>query len=74
MLFRKRFAPELIDLVEYEKDLLYQREHGIALRPYAIIPALMFRTWSASEMQAMRDNREQAHLIYERIKAGSPRK
>ena len=69
MFYKPRFAPSLIDLIAYEKDLLYEREHGIPLRPCPTIPGLIWGQWSDSEMQAMRDNREQARLIYERIRA-----
>lgn len=66
-LFRKRFNPALLDLVKYEKDLLYQREHKIALRPPPSIPSLLTGNWSDAEMQAMRDNRNEAQSIYRRI-------
>jgi len=72
MLFRKKFKPDLIDLVQYEKDLLYYKSKGIPLKPVACIPGLMFGKWSGSEMQAMRDNREKAQEIYTRIKAIPP--
>ena len=69
MCFRKKFSPSLIDLVQYEKDLLYSRERGVPLRPVASIPGLTWGTWSKSELQAMRDNREAAQRIYDRINA-----
>ena len=69
MFFRKKFSPSLIDLVKYEKDLLYYRAHNIPLRPVANIPGLSCGTWSESEMQAMRDNRKAAQQIYDRINA-----
>lgn len=68
MLFKKRFSPDLIDLVKYEKDLLYQQKHNIELRPPPSIPGLLMVTWSDSEMQAMRDNREKAEEIYNALR------
>lgn len=69
---REKFAPSLIDLVQYEKDLLYAKKHGETLRPFPSIPGLhpMGRkdTWTDSEMQAMRDNRDKAKNIYDEIK------
>lgn len=65
---REKFTPDLIDLVEYEKDLLYQVKHGITLRPYPTIPNLIHGKWTGSEMQAMRDNREKAQELYEQAK------
>lgn len=65
-LFRKRFSPNLIDLVQYEKNLLYWREHNTPLQPPPAIPGLLGR-WTDSEMQAMRDNRQAAQEIYDRI-------
>jgi len=68
MLFKKKFSPDLIDLVEYEKDLLYYLEHEIPLRPPRFIHTLMYGTWTDSELQSMRDNREKAKNIYDRLK------
>jgi hypothetical protein len=61
---KPRFQPSLIDLVEYEKTLLYAREHGHKLVPVMPIPA---GKWTDSEMQYMRDNRDKAKEILERI-------
>ena len=63
----KRYDPHIIDLVQYEKDLLYQREHGIRLKPVSPIPSLLEGYWSVAELAAMRENREKAREIYERI-------
>jgi hypothetical protein len=60
------FSPHLIDLVQYEKNLLYAREHGKPPVPVQPIPKTS-RQWTASEMQAMRDNREKANDILKRI-------
>ncbi len=67
MWFKKKFQPDLIDLVEYQKELLYQKKHYITLRPPAMIPNLIGGVWSASEMQAMRDNREKAQVLCSEI-------
>ena len=68
-LFDKGFSPDLIDLVKYEKDLLYQARHDITLMPPPTIPSK--RTgWTDSEMQAMRDNRSRAEQLYQQIKVG----
>lgn len=64
-LFRKKFNPALIDLIAYEKDLLYQREHGIDLRP---VPALPGGDFTDGEYQAMRDNYAAANIIYNEIR------
>lgn len=79
-LFKPKFSPSLIDLVQYEKDLLYAVEHHdgeaytLLLRPVPSIPGLVVGSWSESEMQAMRDNRKQAQEIYERIASRLPNK
>lgn len=73
-LFREKFSPNLIDLVKYEKDLLYQARHGITLMPPPTIPRRITgwgEGWSDSEMQAMRDNRSMAEQLYQRIKEES---
>ena len=64
---RKKYDPDIIDLVRYEKDLLYQREHGIACRPPPKPLGNDYRIWSIAEKEAMRDNREKAQIIYDRI-------
>lgn len=65
------FAPSLIDLVKYEKELLYSKRHGQTLMPPPSVPGLssMGRKtrWTDSEMQAMRDNRVEAKRIYNEI-------
>lgn len=63
---RERFEPQLIDLVDYEKDCLYAQAHGLSLPP---VPTTLDRIggWSASEIQAMRDNRQAARDIYDRL-------
>jgi hypothetical protein len=66
-LFRPKFAPSLIDLVQYEKDLLYYRRKRISLPPPPMIPGLLFGSWSNDELQAMRDNRKEAEKIYNEI-------
>lgn len=61
---RQTYAPNLIDLVKYEKELLYAREH--ATKPVPIRP-WPSRKWSESELQHMRDNRAAAQTIKDRI-------
>lgn len=68
MWFRKKHPRGMIDLLKYEKDLLYQREHAIDLRPPPFPLDLPVKL-TDSEQQATRDNREAARQIYERIKA-----
>lgn len=64
---REKFAPQLIDLVQHEKDLLYSRERGDQnAAPLQPIPNL-YPEWTSSELQAMRDNRRQAQKITDRI-------
>ncbi|NGX46500.1 MAG: hypothetical protein K940chlam2_01692 [Chlamydiae bacterium] len=67
-LFREKFAPSLINLHEYEKNLLYDVEHwreGSILRPVAPPPGRP-GGWTESEDQAMDDNRAGAKKIYEK--------
>jgi hypothetical protein len=66
-MIRERFNPQLIDLVDYEKDCLYAQAHGLSLPP--VLPTMIYRFggWSAGEIQAMRDNRQAAQAIYDRI-------
>ena len=72
-LFKPKFSPSLIDLEQYEKDLLFAVEHHagethrLLLRPVPSIPGLVVGSWSDSEIQAMRNNRKQAQEIYDRI-------
>ena len=72
-LFKPRFNPILIDLEQYEKDLLYAIEHGVGktywllLKPAPSTPGLVCGSWSKSEIQAMKDNIEKAQEIYERL-------
>ena len=62
------FAPDLIDLVEYEKELLYQKSRGVPLRPPPNVTK--FRGgWTVAELQAIADNRSEANAIRERIEA-----
>ena len=66
---RERFDPQLIDLEEYECELLRDHLNGTALRPP---PMILRRTggWTDMELGAMRENRRQALEIYERIRKG----
>lgn len=68
---REKFAPDLIDLVQYEKDLLYYKKHNITLMPPPGIGGLVWGEWTDSEMQAMRDNRKEAQKIYSEVKNSS---
>ena len=68
---RPPFAPDLIDMVKYEKDLFYQKRRGIALQPVRPIPDMLggeWRDWTESEMQAMRVNRATADALYQEVK------
>ena len=62
---RKRHKPDIIDLVQYEKNQLYRIEHRTApvRPPKTILPG----DWTDAEMDAMWDNREKARNIYERL-------
>lgn len=69
-LFSEPFSPDLIDLVKYEQELLWQQKHGCEhfnLQPPSSTPDRMDRNWTDSETQAMRDNRERAEAIYREI-------
>jgi len=62
---RERFAPDLINLRQYEMALLYAREHG--KMPIPVRPWHDNHRWTDSESQYMRDNRAQAQAIMDRI-------
>jgi hypothetical protein len=71
---KPKFSPDLIDLVAYEKELLYAREHDrkpIPIKPWPrrtlVISPSNHSDWTEAELQYMRDNREQAKTIKERI-------
>lgn len=63
---KSKFEPDLIDLVKYEKSLLYAREYGKRPVPVKPIPNTS-REWSDSEMQLMRDNRAKAIDLKHRL-------
>ena len=68
-IFGKRYDPHIIDLVEYEKHLLYQREYKLELCPPISIAFKGWEIdWSTAEMEAMRDNREKARAIYDKYR------
>ena len=67
-IFRKRYDPKIIDLVQYEKDCLYSREQGIPPRPPHSITSRE-PDWSIAELEAMRDNREKVRAIYDKYRA-----
>lgn len=69
-LFREPFSPDLINLVRYEKDLLYYKRHGQILMPPPTRGYAMGKVWTESEEQAMDDNYKAAKEIYEAIKNG----
>lgn len=62
---RPRFKPDLIDLEQYEKNLLYAREHN--KKPPPVKPWPSRSDWTDSELQYMKDNREKAKAIRKRI-------
>ena len=58
---------DLIDLDEYEKSLLWAREHNklpVPVRPVAHVVGIAL---SVEDREAMRQNRERAQAIYDRI-------
>jgi len=61
------YSPDLIDLQRYEEQLLYEKRHGLTLRPPYSIPESEIQ-WTPAEIQAMRDNRTRAWDVYETIK------
>jgi hypothetical protein len=62
---RTEFKPDLIHLLDYERKLLYQREYG--LPPIPVQPIPIGGPWSEAELQAMKNNRAEAHEILGRI-------
>lgn len=66
---RENFEPSLVDLIKYEKNLLYQREHGKPPVPVQPIPNVG-KGWSEAERQAMEDNRKEAERVLRRIFPG----
>ena len=66
---RKRFEPDLIHLLDYERWLLYQREHGLPPIPVQPIPNV--GRWSKAEVAAMEYNRIAAREVLDRIFPGS---
>jgi hypothetical protein len=67
---KERSYPHLIDLDEYEAELLHDRASGIVLRPVAPVPMALGHPWTERELKAMRRNRDKAAAIYERVKKG----
>lgn len=59
--------PSLIDLQEYEAELLDASDTPTTLRPPPAIPHLVMGEWTADDMHAMRQNRRLAQEIYERV-------
>ncbi len=69
---KERFEPNLIDLELYEMRLLYNKKYGKRAIPVMPIPYLISlvanqEQWTESELQYMKDNREQAKAIKEEI-------
>ena len=69
-IFRKCYDPQLIDLVQYEKDVLYEREHWGAehIMPPGTGGSLWEENWSIAELEAMRENMEKARAIYDKYR------
>ena len=67
-LFGRRFEPDLIDLKQYEADLLSGLARGWEPKPP---PTTVHRLggWTEAELVEIRKNRAEAIAIYERIKA-----
>ncbi len=69
MFGKKKFKPDLIDLQEYEYQLLVSKDRGGTLRPVTSIPGLAQREWTCEEEKAMKKNRRLAQEIYDRVSA-----
>ena len=68
MFGKKKFKPDLIDLQEYEYQLLVSKDRGGTLRPVTSIPGLIIqRDWTCEEEQAMKKNRRLAQEIYDNV-------
>lgn len=67
---REPFSPDLIDLVEYEKECLYARAHGREPFPPRSLFLLSRRPKkrTPAEIQAMRDSSAAAREIWNRYK------
>ena len=68
-LFGTPYNPDIMDLRQYEAELLYQKRHGITLMPPRTTPGLIGREWTIAESEAMRANRDEAEAIYRAIQA-----
>ncbi|KKK80180.1 hypothetical protein LCGC14_2826080 [marine sediment metagenome] len=62
------YAPDIIDLQDYEAKLLSWKKNKKRLWPPSTIPGLLIGDWSIAEMDAMRQNRREAIDIYNRIR------
>ena len=67
---RTPFEPHLIDVHEYETDLLLQRDKGIELRPVPdpLLWTRPDRDWTCEEREAMERNRRLLQEIYKRVR------
>lgn len=61
--------PHLLDLHQYEADILRQRDRGILAMPPPPIPGLVMGEWTAEDLKAMESNRRVAEEIYMRVRA-----
>jgi len=64
-LFKKWFDPNLINLDEYENQLIVSKHKGGHSMPPPAIPGRMFG-WNDEEMAMMVQNRRMAEEIYKR--------
>lgn len=65
-----KYTPDMVDLIQFEKNLLYYREHDMKPSGVPPIPNLSRpygNQWTEAEMQAMLKNRMQAHAILRRV-------
>ena len=64
-LFKKRFEPDLINLDEYEDQLIVSKHRGRHAMPPPSIPGRPFG-WNNEEMAMMVQNRRMAEKIYKK--------
>lgn len=71
LLPERRVPPHLIDLHDYEAQLLDERDRGHKmLMPPPMPPGLVMGRWAEGAEEAMRRNHRLARAIYERVSRG----